>query len=263
MKPLSAFGNKVFLFCGVKNILKLSRPLVLEKRQANAPVFLLGMVLRRLSNTLLSVCWCPENGTSLHTRGFGKILHNSLSPGFYFLSGLSFLPSFFSQLFPSSPYPVSFVSFFFYPFPHSLSLSRCKFYSPSLSSFLPLPPSFLPPCNVSPFFLAPSLLASTFACFIPHALSSCILNLCSFAVFFNILLLVFYHVIIVRMMMMMIMIIIIIITLNYYLSLFLFQYSSSFLPIVSNRTVLRTHSWLNSGRSKQIQRKSEWSTVVL
>ena len=63
--------------------------------------------------------------------------------------------------------------------------------------------------------------------------------------------------------MMMIMIIIITITLNCYLSLFLFQYSSSLLPIVSNRTVLRTHSWLNSGRSKQIQRKSEWSTVVL
>ena len=143
------------------------------------------MVLRRLSNTLLSVCWCPENGTSLHTRGFGKILHNSLSPGFYFLSSLSFLPSFFSQLFPSSPYPVSFVSFFFYPFPHSLCLSRCKFYSPSLSSFLPLPPSFLPPCNVSPFFLTPSLLASTFACFIPHALSSCILNLCSFVRLFQ------------------------------------------------------------------------------
>ena len=64
-------------------------------------------------------------------------------------------------------------------------------------------------------------------------------------------------------MMMIIMIIIITITLNYYLSLFLFQYSSSLLPIVSNRTVLRTHSWLNSGRSKQIQWKSEWSTVVL
>ena len=61
----------------------------------------------------------------------------------------------------------------------------------------------------------------------------------------------------------MLMIIIVTITLNCYLSLFLFQYSSSLLPIVSNRTVLRTHSWLNSGRSKQIQWKSEWSTVVL
>ena len=67
------------------------------------------------------------------------------------------------------------------------------------------------------------------------------------------------------MMMMMMIIIIVTITLNSscYLSLFLFQYSSSLLPFVSNRTVLRTYSWLNSGRSKQIQRKSEWSTVVL
>ena len=64
-------------------------------------------------------------------------------------------------------------------------------------------------------------------------------------------------------MMMMMMIIIVTITLNFYLSLFLFQYSSSLLPIVSNRTVLRTDSWFNSGRSKQIQWKSEWSPVVL
>ena len=210
------------------------------------------MVLRRLSNTLLSVCWCQENGTSLRTRGFGKILNNSLS--LLLLAGLSFLPSFFSQLFSC------FFPLFFLSFPtHSLSLSCCKFYSLSLSSFPPLPPSFLPSflhrfpflSRTLPPFICSYLLASTFARFIAHALSSCILNLCSFVCLFQ-------HspssfivmVVMVTMMMMMMMIIIITLTLNYYLSLLLFQYSSSLLPIVSNRTVLRTHSWLNSGRSK-------------
>ena len=168
------FQQQSVFFCGVKNILQLSRPLVLEKRQANAPVFLLGLVLRRLSNTLLSVCWCQENGTSLRTRGFGKILNNSLSL-FYFLSGLSFLPSFFSQLFSC------FFPLFFLSFPtHSLSLSCCKFYSPSLSSFPPLPPSFLPsflhrfpflsrtlPPLFVPTSLPPLLLASSLTPFLP------------------------------------------------------------------------------------------------
>ena len=148
------------------------------------------MVLRRLSNILLSVCWCQENGTSLRTRGFGKILHNSL-PLFYFLSGLSFLPSFFSQLFSC------FFPLFFLSFPtHSLSLSCCKFYSLSLSSFPPLPPSFLPSSFSLSFSHPPS-----FYLFLPPCLHFCLLHpsrpfflllifFIHFPVFFNILLLV-------------------------------------------------------------------------
>ena len=171
MKTLSAFGSKVFLFFGVKNILASKACGISKKRQANAPVFLLGLVLRRLSNTLLSVCWCQENGTSLRTRGFGKILHNSLSllllVRSLFSSRLLFL-TFFSLF--SLP---CFFPLFFLSFPtHSLSLSRFQFYSPSLSSFFPPPPSFLLSSIVSPFFLAPSLLLFVPSSLSPHLLAS-------------------------------------------------------------------------------------------
>ena len=209
------------------------------------------MVLRRLSNTLLSVCWCQENGTSLRTRGFGKILNNSLSLLLLvrsLFSSLLLFPTFLLFL----PSLLSFISYpFIKPFLLQVLLSLPIIF-PSSTSFLP---SFLHRfpflSRTLPPFICSYLLASTFARFIAHALSSCILNLCSFVCLFQ-------HspssfivmVVMVTMMMMMMMIIIITLTLNYYLSLLLFQYSSSLLPIVSNRTVLRTHSWLNSGRSK-------------
>ena len=193
----------------------------------------------------------------MRTRGFGKILNNSLS-----LSLLLLVRSLFSSLllFPTFllflPSLLSFISYpFIKPFLLQVLLSLPIIF-PSSTSFLP---SFLPSflhrfpflSRTLPPFICSYLLASTFARFIAHALSSCILNLCSFVCLFQ-------HspssfivmVVMVTMMMMMMMIIIITLTLNYYLSLLLFQYSSSLLPIVSNRTVLRTHSWLNSGRSK-------------
>ena len=265
MKTLSAFGSKVFLFCGVKNLLASKASGISRKDKLTHLFFFWGWYLGGCPTPC-----CPYAGVKKMEQVCAHVVlvRSYITLSLSFTScpvSLFFPPSFPNLFFSSSPYPVSFVSSFFYPLPYSLSLSRCKFYSPSLLSFLPLLPFFLPSFLPSflhrfpslfrtfPPFICSSLLASTFACFIPHALSSCILNLCSFVCLFqHSPSSFFYHIIIVRMMMMMMMMMIIIvtITLNFYLSLFLFQYSSSLLPIVSNRTVLRTHSWLNSGRSK-------------
>ena len=125
------------------------------------------MVLRRLSNTLLSVCWCQENGTSLRTRGFGKILNNSLSLLLLvrsLFSSLLLFPTFLLFL----PSLLSFISYpFIKPFLLQVLLSLPIIF-PSSTSFLP---SFLPSSFPLSFSHPPS-----FYLFLPPCLHFCSLH---------------------------------------------------------------------------------------
>ena len=169
MKTLSAFGSKVFLFCGVKNILARKACGISRKDKLTHLFFFWGWYLGGCPTPC-----CPYAGVQKMEQVCTHVVlvrsYITLSPGFYFLSGLSFLPSFFSQLFSC------FFPLFFLSFPtHSLSLSCCKFYSPSLSSFPPLPPSFLPSFLPPTFPLSFSHLPS-FYFFLPPCLHICSLH---------------------------------------------------------------------------------------